>query len=190
MSMLGEREVPVEVDPPKEVIDGIEANMRAAGESTETHTQISYFGFQERHKCFLPDGVSFIEHQTLNEGARKRYLDRVNREVAIKRASGDAVMKMASGTEKHMLLEAAAVGWNLLGQDGTPLTFSSGSPGSTFSQFLDQAPPKIVDILEKEVRKVNPWLMADLSVADIDKQIEELNEMRAVKVKEEEGKAS
>lgn len=181
---------PPDTDAPDEVVKGIEENMRNQGLPLEQHSQVSYFGFEERHKCLLPDGVSFIEHQTLNEGARKKYLDKINREVAIKRASGDAVMKMASGTEKHALLEAAAVDWNMLGPDGRPLTFSKGSLGSTFSQFLDQASPSIVDIFEKEVRKANPWLMAEMSSEDIQKQIAELEEMLAVKLKEEEGKAS
>lgn len=191
MSLLGDQvaEVPVIEDAPDDVVEGIEANLRAAGQPTETHTQVSYFGFEERHQCFLPDGKSFIEHTTLNEGARRKYLNKINREVAIKRASGDAVMKMASGDEKHALLEEAIVGWNLLGPDGNPITFVKGSPGSTLSQFLNVADPRIVDIIEKDIRKHNPWLMADMTSEDIKKQMEDLEEMLQVKLREEEGKA-
>ena len=47
----------------------MEERMQADGLSTLEHRQQSYFGFAESHKCFLPDGVSYIEHETLNEGA-------------------------------------------------------------------------------------------------------------------------
>ena len=166
-----------------------EAAMEEQGVSSSLPVQADYFGFTETHRVMLPDGISWIEHQTLNEGARRQYLNKVNKEVAIKRVSGDAVMKMQSGDDKHTLLEAAIVGWNII-QGGKPLTFSKGSKGSTLNQFLEAAPPKIVDIIETDVRKHNPWLMADLSVEDIDKQIEELNTMREAKLKEEAGKVS
>jgi len=166
-----------------------EASMRSQGIPDRTSVQADYFGFEERQVCNLPDGVSWIEHQTLNEGARREYLNKVNKEVAIKRLSGDAVMKMQSGDDKHALLEAAIVGWNLT-RAGQPVPFSKGSRGSTLSQFLEKTDPKIVDIIEKDVRKHNTWLMVDLSVEDIQKQIDELEEMKAVKIKEEAGNVS
>lgn len=166
----------------------IEQAMESAGVATTQHQQQSYFGFDERFQVVLPDGISFIEHKVLNEGARKVYLDNLNREVAIKKVSGDAHMKLQSGSDKHRLLEAAICGWNLLDKDLNPLTFSKGSPGSTLMQFLEQASPSIIDLIEKDIRKHNPWLMSEMSVEDIDKQIEELHEMREVKVKEEAGK--
>lgn len=166
-----------------------EAAMRAQGISDTTPVQADYFGFSETHQVYLPDGVSWIEHQTLNEGARREYLNKVNKEVAIKRLSGDAVMKMQSGDDKHALLESAIVGWNL-SRGGQPIPFSKGSKGSNLSQFLVMADPKVVDIIEKDVRKHNTWLMADLSVEDIQKQIDDLEEMKSVKIKEEEGNDS
>lgn len=168
----------------------VEEAMEAAGVPTSTPVQANYFGFSQTHKVMFPDGVSWVEHATLNEGGRRAYLDAVNREVRLQKTSGDAIMKMATGSERKVLLEAAIVGWNLLGPDSKPLTFSKGSPGSTLSQFLDQADPSIIDIIEKDIRKKNVWLMADLSVEDIDKQISELYEMREIKVKEEEGNVS
>jgi len=169
----------------------VEAAMeQEAPGSSSVPVQANYFGFSQTHKVMLPDDVSWIEHETLNEGGRRAYLDAVNREVRLKKDSGDAILKMQSGSERKVLLERAIVGWNLLGPDGKPLKFSKGSPGSTLSQFLDQADPAIIDIIEKDVRKKNVWLMNDLSVEDIDKQIAELQEMRAEKVKVEEGNDS
>jgi hypothetical protein len=166
----------------------VEDEMERRGVSTTQHTQQSYFGFSVKHQVMLPDGVSYIEHQELNEGSRKKYLDNLNREVAIKKVSGDAHMKLQSGTDKHILLEEAICGWNLLGPDMKPVGFNKMGKGSSLMQFLDSADPTIIDLIEKDIRKHNPWLMSDMSVEDIDKQIAELEEMREAKVKEEAGK--
>lgn len=163
-----------------------EEAMRAAGVPTHESAQQSYFGFEETHQCFLPDGKSFIEHKTLNEGARRAYLNKVNRDIMLQRTTGNAVMRMQQGEEKHMLLEQAITGWNLIGLQGEPLVFTTNK----LQEFLKKADPKIVDLIEKDVRKYNVWLMADLSVEDIDKQISELNEMRDAKIKEDEGNES
>jgi len=163
--------------------------MKAAGLSTEEHIQVDYFGFDEVHRVMLDDGVSYIEHRTLTEGARRKYMNTVNREVRLQK-SGDAFMKMATGDERHALLESAIVGWNLVraSKDGvlSPITFSPGA----LKQFLDKAPPGVVDRIEKDIRDKNPWLVGDVTIEDIDEQIAELNELREKKVQEAEGKES
>lgn len=147
--------------------------------------QVDYFGFDETHKIVLPDGKSFIEHKELNEGARRKYLNSVNRDITINRASGDAKLRTAPGDERRALLEAAIIGWNLV-KNGSPIAFSR----QALNEFLDNANPRIVDIIEKDVRQKNPWLLADLTVEDIDKEIENLQTMREARLAEEAGKAS
>jgi hypothetical protein len=164
-------------------IETAEDRMRAAGAATTTPAQVDYFAFEETEQVFLPDGTSFVEIKVLTEGDRKKYQNKLNRDVKLERTTGDAIMQMATGEERHALLESAIVGWNLM-KNGRPIPFQA----STLKEFLNSANPRIVDIIEKAVRKSNPWLMADLSVEDIDKQIAELEEMREVKVREEEGK--
>lgn len=157
--------------------------MEADGVSPVEHTQQSYFGFEETHRVFLPDNVSYVEHKVLNEGARRKYLNRVNRDIMLQRSTGNAIMRMQQGDEKHELLEGAICGWNLIGPKGEPMSFDK----NRLQKWLSEANPVIVDLIEKDVRKKNPWLLAELSVEDIDKQIAELEEMKATKVKEEEG---
>lgn len=167
-------------------VASIENAMTAAGVSTTVPQQSSYFGFEETHKCYLPDGVSYIEHRTLNEGARRQYLNKTNRDIRLQRATGDAIMKMATGDERYALLTSAIIGWNLIGPTGEPVPFDK----KNLDRFLETANPRVVDLIEKDVRKHNPWLMQDLSVEDIQKQIDELEEMKQVKIREEEGKDS
>lgn len=142
--------------------------------------QADYFAFGEVFKCFFAekygDSTSYVEHKTLNEGSRRKYLNQVNREVTLMRGSGDAKMKLASGDEKHLLLEEAIVGWNLVRADRNgdlqPVRFDR----SGLQDFLSKADPKIIDVIEKDVRKHNPWLLAEVTEEGIMEQIKDLEE--------------
>jgi hypothetical protein len=166
-----------------------EQEMEAAGVATSTSVQADYFGFADTEKWFFPDNKTYVELQALNEGARREYQNKTNKEVAIKRLSGDAVMKMQNGDDRHVLLVNAIIGWNLL-RDGQPVAFHKGSNGSILEQWLARADPKLIDGILKQVHKMNPWLLADLSIEEIDKQISDLEEMKTAKLKEDEGNAS
>ena len=164
--------------------------MAAAGVSVEEHVQVDYFGFEETFRVMLPDDISYIEHKKLNEGARRKYMNKVNREVRLQK-SGDAFMKMASGDERHVLLEEAITGWNLGRIDARtnevkPISFST----TNLKTFLDAAAPSVVDMIEKDIREQNPWLTGDVTVEDIDSQIKELEDLRDKKVAEAEGNES
>lgn len=162
-----------------------ETNLAPEVVSPSDPAQVDYFGFDETLKVTLPDGVSWVEIKKLNEGDRRKYQNKVNRDVRLERKTGDAMLRMAAGDEKHALLESSIIGWNLVKQ-GKPMPFKE----STLREFLNSAPPVIIDHIEKAIRAANPWLMAEMSVADIDQQIDELREMRDLKLKEEEGKAT
>lgn len=162
----------------------MEANMVAAGVSLTEKAQVDYFGFDETHRVVLSDGLSFVDHRTLNEGARRKYLNSVNRDVKFQKSTGDAIMRIASGDEKAALLRSAIVGWSLV-KGGQPHSFSDRN----LAEFLDKASPAIIDIIHKDVQRANPWLTADVTVEDIDKEIEELQVTRQLKIDEESGKA-
>jgi hypothetical protein len=57
-------------------------------------------------------------------------------------------------------------------------------------EWLENANPRLVEDLEKEIRKANPWLLAEMSVADIEREIENLEEMKKVAQEREAGEAS
>lgn len=167
------------------------ANMAAEGQPTSTPVQMDYFGFTEVHRIMLPDGVSWVEHTALNEGARREYLNKANREVRLQRVTGDAILKMASGDERFSLLKSAITNWNLARfNPKTSQVETLGFSARNLEDFLNTTDPKLIDKIEKDVREKNPWLTADVTVEDIDTQIEELQKLRETKVKEAEGKAS
>ena len=164
-------------------IHSIEQGMRDAGESLTETVQADYFGFEETHSITLPDSKSVIYHKTLNEGQRRKYQNALNKDVRIQRASGDAIMRMAPGDEKKELLSAAIVDWNLA-RGGQPVPFQKRN----LDEFLDKADPRIIDLIEKEIRKVNSWLQADMSVEDIQREINQLEELKSRKLDEDDEK--
>jgi DNA helicase TIP49 (TBP-interacting protein) len=173
---------------PEQVASAEEA-MRAAGVATEEVAYDDYFGFAESEQVFLPDGRQYVEITVLNEGKKKNYQNTVNRDVVIQKATGDAKMKMAQGDERHALLKAAITGWHLVQRNKDTGEFREiGFSNTNLNKFLDSAPPRVIELIEKAIRKANPWLMADLSLEDIDKEIANLQELRQKKVEEEEGK--
>lgn len=167
-------------------LDSTQQAMAAAGVATETRKQQSYFGFNETEKFIFPDGITYVEYKKLNEGERRYYLDNVASDVRIQKGSGDMVMKMKQGKQREALLESSVCGWNLIDPNGTPLNFQKNH----FNKWAEQADPKLIDKIYLAIQKANPWLMAEMTLEDIDQQIEELQDLRAKKIEDEEGKDS
>lgn len=159
-----------------------EAAMRAAGVSTEEPTFVDYFNTDTTVEVALPDGKQTVTIQMLSEGKRRKYLNAINKDVVVQRTTGDARMRMAPGDDRYALLTESIVGWTLL-RGGKPVAFD----GRTLDQFLTMAPPTVLDVIEKEVRRLNPWLAAELTVEQIDQQIEALKEQRDVLIRRQEG---
>lgn len=144
--------------------------------ATATHYE-DYFGFEASEKWYFPDGKQYIEFQRMNEGQRARFQQMTTRDVTVERQTGNAKLKVDPATERHELLKASVVGWFVFRQ-GQPVPFSIGSPGAEFEKWLAKADPKLVDELERAIRKANPWLMNEVTVEDIDKEMDRLREQK------------
>lgn len=155
----------------------------ATASPTESPQQ-DYFGFSAPQKFMFPDGVTYIEFTKMSEGAKKAFQDKTSKDLVLERTSGNARMTVLQGTERWELIEASVTGWNLL-RNGVPFPYSRVN----LHDFLSLADPELVEELEKAIRKANPWLLAEMSVEDIDKEIRNLQEMREVAEKREAGEA-
>jgi hypothetical protein len=175
-------EAPVLQEPTFVAGEGPNASQVSESESGQ---QADYFGFQQTHKFVLPDKISWIEFRVMNEGEKADFQDKTSSDMVLERKSGDARMTLKQGTQRHELIKACVVGWNLK-RNGTPIPFGRVE----LADFLNLANPRIVEDLEKEIRKVNPWLLADMTSDDIKQEIHNLEEMLAVKLREEAGEAS
>lgn len=163
------------------------AAAEAAGVQVTEPVLANYWGFEETTQHVLPDGVQYFEIKKMNEGDKAKYQSATRSDIRLQRQTGDAHLKADPAAERHALLMACVVGWKLFGPDGKELKFNKDAGPFSFKSWLSGANPKIVEDLEKACRKFNPWLMADMSVEDIDREIENLNEMREVALKREQG---
>jgi hypothetical protein len=154
-------------------------------ESDSTGQQQDYFGFQRGEKFTFPDGVTYIEIQALNEGKKKEFQDKVSKDLVLEQRTGNARMSVLQGTERHELIKAACVDWNLKRGD-TLVPFNK----INLNDFLTLGDPKIIENLEKAIRKLNPWLMADMKSEDIQREIDNLQEMLEEAKKREAGEGS
>lgn len=171
-----------ELDDPRSV--QMAAAMKAEGVNPYQKVQVDYFAAVEDTRTELPDGVSWVSHKVLTEGDRKRYLKQINRDLKIQKGTGDAIMRVSAGEDRTALLRVAVTGWNLLA-GGAPLPFTP----QNLERLLD-GPVQILELIERDVKKNNPWLFADASVEDIDSEIERLQEMKAELLEAEEGKSN
>jgi len=153
--------------------------------------QVDYFGTDVRDKFIFPDGKTFIEFKKLMEGERKRYMDSTNREVAINRQTNDMKMRMSAGSDRWKLLELAITDWNLVTKDPQsgnmlPVPYNPGN----LQKWLEVADPALVDDLEKAIRRMNPWLIGELTQEDIDKARQDLDEQERLLHEREAGKSN
>lgn len=157
-----------------------------------------YFGFGETKRHYLPDGRQYIEFQVMNEGQRREFQKLTNRDITVNRVSNDAKIKADPAEERLALLMTSVVGWNLKRRVGEgryeDVTFSKRGPASrgpgTFEDWLEKANPKIVDDLEFTIRKANPWMQAEMTVEQIDEELNRLTELRKQVEEREKGEGS
>lgn len=155
------------------------------GTVVQAETFDDYWSFSETKRFMLPDGKQWIDFQVMNEGQKSDYQRRTNRDIKINRKSGDATLRNDIAEERHALIVSSVVGWNMRkGNDWV------GFDKRILETWLGVANPRVVEDLEMEIRKANPWLQGEMTLEDIDKEIERLQELRIETEKREAGKGS
>lgn len=154
-----------------------------APESNQQQEQVpaDYWGTDETHRHYLPDGIQYFEFSIMNEGAKAKFQRLTNQDLTIGR-DNTAKVRMDPANERHTLIKTSVTGWHLF-KDGKEVRFDN----SKLEQWLSVAPPKLVEDLEFAIRKANPWLQADMTVEEIDKEIARLEELRRDVVAREAG---
>jgi hypothetical protein len=152
-----------------------------------------YWGVDETLRHYLPDGKQYFEFRVMDEGARSRFQKLTNEDMTVMR-DNTAKVRMDPVAQRHTLIKESVVGWFLMQKmpDGTwteapPPTAQNKRP---IDQWLEKAPPKIVDDLEFAIRKANPWMQADMNLEEVDKEIERLYDLRKQIVARESGEGT
>lgn len=150
----------------------------------ETPAQVDYFGFQQSERFYFPDKVTYVEYNIMSEGMKSKFQKMTQRDVVVEKGSGNARMRMDPASERHELIRQCVTGWNLV-RNGSLVPFDSRS----LKDFLELADPRLIEDLEKALRKANPWLLGEMASEDIEKEIENLQEMLEIAKEREQGEA-
>ena len=146
--------------------------------------EVDYFGGDQIQRWMLPGSKEqFFDIKVMAHGSRTKYQESVTRDVKIERRSGDAHMRLGSAAERDLLIREAVT--DLYLKKGQK--FVSGK--KEINTVLVDFPTEIIDLLYKEIVKINPWVLGELSLEDMIAERDSLNEMIEVKQKEEAGKA-
>lgn len=160
---------------------------------------VDYFGFEETHTYYLPDGKQWVQFKTMTEGDLARYQQAIQTDVRVERRTGDAHMKMDQSAMRQALILATVTGWNLVRrvqkggeQMWQPVPFSGEKKGSELDKWMQKANPAIIADLHKQIQKKNPWLVAneDRGIEELDAEIQELTELRNAVIERERGELS
>jgi hypothetical protein len=143
---------------------------------------VDYFGFDERERWYFPDGKQWIEFKKMTEGDRARFLKATRSDVHLNQRSGEARIPFDQSKERKELLVHSCTDWHMVrrGKNGSwePVPFQNNGAGGMFAQWVDKANPAVLAQLEKAIRKANPWLLNEMSLEQIDKEIADLQELR------------
>lgn len=164
-----------EYEPVPEHLDGPPVN--------EQPQRKSYWGFSDITRHFLPDNEQYFEIKKMSEGDKAKYQRKTSRDFRVDR-DGSGSMKVDPAGDRHELIKAGVAGWYLYGEN--PAHLEPFSPQS-LERFLSVADPELISDIEMAVRKKNPWLLSEMTVAEIDKEILSLQQMREVAVEREKG---
>lgn len=171
-------------------------NLREQGEATEQEIIVDYWGYEQNERWYFPgqERISpqykaYLEIRRMTEGIRQSFQKRTNSRVTILKENQNAEMAVDPARDRRELIKHSVVGWVMFRQDpgGKPYTVEFSN--ATFERWLDGADPRLIDELEKFIRTINPWMLDQMSLESIDKELDRLTELREqVKAREDEAK--
>jgi hypothetical protein len=150
------------------------------GREPEVTVYEDYWGTKGEKLHYMPDGKQYFKIKKMNEGDRAKYQFESGMQMTSMRKTGDTKIDINQAKDREALVCAAVIDWSLF-KDQSPVPFNKGS----LRAWIQGADPKLLDKLLMDIRKFNPFLQEDLSVKEIDEQMQELRELRDVAAKRE-----
>jgi hypothetical protein len=169
---------------PGQVVSGVaqdDAPQLSAANDPNAPQIVDYWsGPPANQRWYFPDKVQYIEFLPMTHGMRAQFNARTNKEMTMDRKTQQLKIKTDVSGDTDVLIEVSCTGWYVF-RGGAPVQFGKNGPGSPLMQWVRQAPPELVDSLEKAIRDANPWMDAELTVESIDEEIKRLYELREEK---------
>lgn len=138
-----------------------------------------YWGTEETHKVYLPDGKQYFIIKPMNEGEKARFQKMTSKDVVLQQKTGDARLAVDPAGERHELIKASTIGWKLYKKNKETGQFEEvGYSKQVLDKWLQGANPKAVEKVEHGIRLLNPWLQGEMTVEDIDEELDRLTDLR------------
>lgn len=143
-----------------------------------------YWGTESFETWYLPDGVQYFKFKIMNEGEKVKFEKLTNNDLIVNRDQS-ARVKVDPSEARHAIIKTSVVDWHL---------YAGGQEAAYSKQLLEKwltvADPKLVEDLEFAIRMANPWMQSEMSVEEIDKEIDRLHDVRKQLVDRQAGEAS
>lgn len=152
-------------------------------QETQAPPTADYWGSEQYEKFFLPDGRQYFEFKVMNEGEKTKFEKMTNQDLIVNRDQS-ARVKVDPSEQRHSLITTSVTGWYLF-KGGEIVAYSS----QLLRKWLEVADPKVVADLEFAIRMANPWMQSEMSVEEIDKEIDRLHEVRKQVIDNEAGES-
>lgn len=154
-----------------------------------------YWGVDETFKYELPDGKQYFEIKPMDEGGKTRFQKKTNKGIRMNQRSQEATVDVDPADERHTLIKESVVDWKIMQRDPKDPSGWSEYPcppderrrKSSLEDLLEKFNPKVVQDLEFFIRTKNPWMQADMSVEEIDEELERLQALRKQAKEQQEG---
>lgn len=156
----------------------------------------NYWGTDETKRVYLKDGQQWFEIKKLDEGEKSKFQKMTSKDLILQQKTGDARMSVDQAEERHQLIKASVTGWYLMqltpGADPKKRSSWSEAPwgGRALDNWLMKADPAAVEKLETEIRIFNPWLQGEMTVEDIDEEMDRLTDLKKSIIEREAGEGA
>lgn len=159
--------------------------MKEDGVAPKQEIYIDVWGYHDTKNWYFPGQDSIPEAnrmylvvQKMTEGLRQKYQKATNAKVTILRENSNAEMGVDPARDRRELIMKSVTNWHVLregpGNQWHPVGYSTRA----FEEWFDGADPAHVEDLEKFIRDINPWMLDEVTVEAIDKEIERLKTQR------------
>lgn len=173
--------------------EGMQATVVPSDEGPQPQI-VDYWGTDLTERWNLPDGVQWMEVKVMNEGDRSKFERLTSQDLRVDQRSQQAIMKMDQARDRHSLIEAAVTNWKLYrkikGGEKQGQLEEVRFTREKLTAWLEEADPKLVDDLSMFIRKINPWLHGEMTIEQVDQEIERLRGVRDDLEKRDAGKAA
>lgn len=149
----------------------------------------NYWGVDSFDRWFLPDGVQYFQFKIMNEGEKVQFEKLTNNDLVVNRDQS-ARVKVDPSAARHALIKTCVNDWLLYAPDAGGQLAEAKFAKPLLEKWLTVADPKLVEELEFAIRMANPWMQAEMSVEEIDKEIDRLHDVRKQLIEKAAGEAS